>query len=388
MRITGISVYNLTANGKDHYARHGGRLLGLEMIPGMGHDQYKQRWEVKERSIHQVMKVFTNEGIEGVCTVDTGVYGPMSKEDVVQLNHLVVGENPLHRERLYHKLHTGTRWIYAYPGWFGSFDNCLWDILGKVSGLPLYEIFGHVREKIAAYQNIGGETKEEAAEDAKRAVSEGFLGIKDHFYHPVSENIRWFETIRQAVGPEIDIMHDAVGIYSLPQAIRIGRVLEILDYRWFEEPLPERIHVNMKSLCQNLDIPILAPEMIMNDVDICAQWLISGATDMIRANARHGTTAVLKLAHLAELYGTTVELNGDGGLFGLVHSHLLCSISNTSYYEYFDGSNERFGLELGMTNPVQPVKGYVTPPDGPGWGSEWDEDYFKKITVSVIQSSE
>ena len=140
----------------------------------------------------------------------------------------------------------------------------------------------------------------------------------------------------------------------------------------------------MKALCDALDIAILAPETMMDDVDLSAQWLISGATDLIRANARHGTTAVLKLAHLAELYGTTVELNGTGGLFGLVHAHLICSIGNTSYYEYFDGSHEKSGREIGMTNPLEPVDGHISPPDGPGWGAEWDVEYLKKMTVSEL----
>jgi len=122
----------------------------------------------------------------------------------------------------------------------------------------------------------------------------------------------------------------------------------------------------------------------MNDVDLCAQWLLSGATDMIRANAAHGTTAVLKLAHLAEMHGTSVELNGTGGLYGLVHAHLLCCIANTSYYEYFGGEQERSGLEFGMTNPALPIEGHIAPPDGPGWGAEWDWAFFNKKQVGEL----
>ena len=82
--------------------------------------------------------------------------------------------------------------------------------------------------------NIRGETKEEAADDAHKAVAEGFPAIKDHFYHSVRENLQWFEAVRDAVGPDVEIMHDAVGIYTFEEALRIGRALEELDYRWFE----------------------------------------------------------------------------------------------------------------------------------------------------------
>ena len=311
----------------------------------------------------------TDEGIEGVCTVTAS---SITRDTLEQLRHLVVGENPLDREKLYQKLYTGTRWVYHQPGWAGTFDNCLWDITGKVANLPVYALIGRVRERAPVYLNIRGSTKEEAAADAQKAVAGGFSAVKDHFYQTVEENIQWFRAIRNTVGPEIDIMHDPVGIYTFEEALRVGRELEELNYKWFEEPLPERKHNQLKALCDRLDIPVLAPEMMMNDVDLSAQWLISGATDMVRANARHGTTAVLKLAHLAELHGTTVELNAGGDLFGLVHAHLLCSISNTSYYEFFGGQQEQQGKEIGMTNPPMPVNGWIAPPSGPGWGAEWD----------------
>ena len=102
-------------------------------------------------------------------------------------------------------------------------------------------------------------------------------------------------------------MHDAAGYrYSFEEALRVGRALEELDFGWFEEPLADRDQVGLHRLCQSLVILVLAPESMLND--------------LLRANARHGTTPLLKLAHLAELHGTTVELNGPGGLFGLVHA--------------------------------------------------------------------
>ena len=99
----------------------------------------------------------------------------------------------------------------------------------------------------------------------------------------------------------------------------------------------------------------------------------------MRVNARHGTTHVLKLANLAKIHETTVEFNGPGGLFGLVHANLLRSIQNTSYYEYFpDGTRDVMGKEIGLLNPAIPKKGFITSSDDPGWGSQWDWKYFNK----------
>ena len=95
----------------------------------------------------------------------------------------------------------------------------------------------------------------------------------------------------------------------------------------------------------------------------------------------------MKLAHLAELHGANIELNGYGGLYGLVHAHLLAGISNTSYYETFGefrGHTEQSSTEIGMLNPLDVVDGHVTPPSGPGWGAEWDWTYFHKHAVGQL----
>ena len=374
MKITKIKISILETPGAK-------RLFELTMLPGMRRPRWIHGSSTAGPGYTQVMHVETDEGITGICTVGEGVAGRLARDTLDQIRAAAVGEDALAREKLYQKLHTGTRWVYRDPGWGGTLDNCLWDIAGKAANLPVHALIGRVRDSIPMYMNIRGETKEEAAEDAIKAVEAGFPAVKDHFYHPVEENIRWFRAIRDAVGSDIDIMHDPVGIYSFEQAVRVGRELEDLAFRWFEEPLPERQHNKLKQLCDALDILVLAPEMMMNDIDLSAQWLISGATDMIRGNARHGTTSVLKLAHLAELHGTTVELNAGGGLFGLVHGHILSCIFNTSYYEFFGGDNEQAGKEIGMLNPLTPVGAQMYPPDGPGWGAEWDWDYFNKKVV-------
>ena len=377
MKITGIKIALFEVSDLN-------RLFDLVLLDGMQRDCWIHRHTSSGPGHAQIMRVTTDAGVEGVCTVTQRTLGDIGETLLAQLRHLAIGENPLYREKLYQKLHTGTRWVYQEPGWAAAFDNCLWDIAGKAANLPVHALIGRVRERIPAYLNIGGPTKEEAAAAAARAVAEGFPAVKDHFYHPVDENIQWFEAVREAVGSGIDIMHDPVAIYTFEEAVRIGRALEGLNYRWLEEPLPDRQQNKLIELCATLDIPVLAPEMMMNDVDLCAQWLLSGATDMIRANAAHGTTAVLKLAHLAEMHGTSVELNGTGGLYGLVHAHLLCCIANTSYYEYFGGAQERSGLEFGMSNPVLPIEGHIAPPDGPGWGAEWDWDFFDKKQVGEL----
>jgi len=386
MKITNI---RLTVLETDQAMRQ----FELITLPGM----HRERWlhapdssELKgsnsaTRKKHEfVLHVDTDEGITGHCTATSEGVASITETDVEQLRGLVLGENPLYREHLYQKLHQGTRWVYRVPGWFGAFDNCLWDIAGKAAELPVWALIGRVRDSAPAYLNIRGTTIEEATNHAQESVANGFTAVKDHFYHPFGQNIEWLSAVRDAVGPDIELMHDPVAVYNFEEALKVGRVLEDLDYRWFEEPMPERSQNQLVELAANLDIPIMANETLMFDVDISAQWLISGATDLLRFNARTGTTAGLKLAHMAELYGANIEFNGNGGLWGLVHAHLICSVQNTTFYEYFPGGwHDEFGKTLGMMNPTVPVNGRISPPDAPGWGAEWDWDLFKKRTVEV-----
>ncbi|TFG73078.1 MAG: hypothetical protein E4H27_01445 [Anaerolineales bacterium] len=361
-----------------------GRFNLVEEVAGA-----QRRWRRKPHSqvqgkIH-VLHVRTDSGIEGVCTVGDARYTTITPEDLEQLRILAIGENAFDRERMTSKMQAAARGMFAKPGWFGAFDNCLWDIAGKAATLPVYALLGRARAACPAYYNYGGKTLEQALDNARMAVDMGFTALKDHFTGRAEENIRWASAVREVVGPGIDLLHDAVlADYALADAVRVGRAMAELRFGWMEEPLPDADMHSLQQLVKAVDIPVMALETQMHDMMLCGQYLLSGATDLIRGNARHGATGVMKLAHLAEFYGSRVELNGPGGLFGLVHAHLVCAVGNTSYYEYFPGgSRDEAGKAIGLLNPPVPQEGVIAPPEAPGWGAEWDWEYFRKVRIAV-----
>lgn len=381
MKITGItvSVFELAANTTRFDLREQVTSGGRRWLP------VPENIDGPATEIVHVLHVHTDAGIEGVCTVGDARYTTLRRDELAQLRILTIGMNPLHREQLNAKLNAATRSMFSKPGWFGAFDNCLWDIAGKAAGLPVCDLLGRARESCPAYYNNRGSSIEALIADSQQAVEAGFSAVKDHLSRSAAENIVWFTALREALGPEIVLLHDAaLSHYTFEEALRVGRALEELQFLWFEEPLPDREQVSLQRLCAALDIPVLAPETLMHDVTLSAQWLISGATDWLRANARVGVTGLLKLAHLAEMHNARIELNGPGGLFGLVHTHLVCALPNTSYYEYFpNGSRDERGREIGLLNPPLPQQGQIAPPDGPGWGAEWDWPHFEKKRVAV-----
>ena len=129
------------------------------------------------------------------------------------------------------------------------------------------------------------------------------------------------------------MLHDAAGCsYSLDEAIEVADQLHQQGFEWFEEPLNDRKLGLLKKLCSVSEIPILGLETLMNDFVIMREWVREGAVDIVRGNARHGTTGILRIAKELEKVGINIELNGPGGLFGHVHAQLVAGISNTSYY--------------------------------------------------------
>lgn len=358
------------------------RASRLEIIPVPDPRRLRythRRHRVDEPTRERFLRVRTDDGIEGVCTCGHPEVTPAILE-LLRLN--VVGTDPLHREALYQKLHRGTRWVYQTPGWFGSFDNCLWDIAGKAAGMPVCRLLGQVRERIPAY-HTGGDGEATVAhyakviEDARNAW--GIGAYKFHNYQGAADHIRLFRELRRAL-PDVTLINDPVCSYSLREAIEVGRVMEELGFVWLEEPFHEQELRQYRELCAALTIPVMATEMLMHDVDLCAQWLLAGATDLVRGNARNGTTSVVKLAHFAELHGSTVELNAGGGLGNHVHAQLLCAIANTTYFEHFAGHAEQ-AREAGIANCPDVVDGHLAPSTLPGWGAEIDWAYLKGRTV-------
>ena len=105
-------------------------------------------------------------------------------------------------------LHKGTRWVYQKPGWFGDFDNCLWDILGKVADMPVCELIGKVRDHFPVYLTSGDAPLEEYLEVIEQGREYGVNAYKFHTYKggkadisilPLQPHDMWEGTVRPSV---------------------------------------------------------------------------------------------------------------------------------------------------------------------------------------------
>lgn len=295
----------------------------------------------------------------------------------------LIGEDPLDRERLWHKAHRADRFGGNAPFVaYGPIDVALWDIASQSAGMPLYKFIGAFRDQIPAYASSPFmETPEDYAELALQAKKEGFTAFK---LHPPGEpelDIECCKAVREAVGPEMQLMSDPVGgAYNHEDAMRVGRVLEKLNYLWLEEPLFDHDLHGLKKITKSLDIPICAGEW-NSDFFSKVNYLKTDAVDIIRADVSWtgGITGTLKSAHFAEGFGVNCELHMTVmSLMDVANLHVALAIKNCRYLElpYPDGAT------FGIIDPIRiDSNGMVAAGTRPGLGVSLDWDAIDLNTI-------
>ncbi len=341
--------------------------------------------EITDIKIHQpvgLLRILTDTELEGWCM---GVGEDTARQIQSAYRNVLIGQDPLVRERLWQELVHLDRLRYLPQTVRAYVDVALWDLAGKATDMPVYRLIGGFRDKIPSYKS-GGNLSDIGAfvKDALQAREEGFWGYKDHCNLGVDEMIKVAQAVREAVGPEFYLMHDSVQQYTYIEAIRVGRALQEQNYYWFEEPLRDFDLMGLKKLSESLDIPIAAAEYLPGTLYSTSQLIALQAVDIVRASVpwRGGITDMIKIAHLAESFGVNCEIKSGGVMNGFVHAHVLGAIKNCDFFEGWEVGSQ--GGEPLIKNPLVLEKGYLPVPQGPGLGVEIDWGEVEKQTESVI----
>ena len=329
-----------------------------------------------------LLRIRTDSDVEGWCL---GVGGEAARTIKSQYSEVLVGADPLDRERLWQELVRLDRFGYVPHAVRGLVDVALWDLAGKITQLPVYRLIGGFRSRLRVYKS--GHNLEEVpayAEDAARAKEEGFFGYKDHCWRGADIMAAVARAAREAVGPDFHLMHDAVQQYIVTDALKLGRVLQEQGYFWFEEPLRDYDLIGLKKLSEALDLPIAATEYLPGTIYSTSQFVAQQAVDIVRASVpwRGGITDMLKVARLAESFGMNCEITSVGAMNGFVHAHVIGAIRNCTYFEGWKLGS--LGGEPLIENPLEIADGHVTVPDGPGLGVELNWGEVEKATGEVV----
>ncbi|HSI39035.1 MAG TPA: enolase C-terminal domain-like protein [Xanthobacteraceae bacterium] len=334
-----------------------------------------------------LVTISTDEGLEGHAFL--GSVTKSSEIDafslIYALKPILLGRDPLDREALY----TLICQRFRSTSWrcIGAVDVALWDIAGKVAGLPIHRLIGGCRSRVPAYASSPGRSDLSAyVEEALEVKARGFHAYK---IHPPrtgwQDDIAACVAVRKAVGDDYRLMLDSTWMYKYPQALRVGRAIEEMGFYWFEDPLAEDDLYNCAKLRQKLDIPILATEFSPGGFHSYAPWILAQATDFLRGDVavKGGITACVKTAHLAEAFHMTYEIHhGGNSLNNIANLHVMCAIPNSELFEVIlPDAVQKFGV---LDDLDIAADGMVDVPQGPGLGVAIDFELIRRNTTSVL----
>jgi galactonate dehydratase len=343
------------------------------------------------------LKVETDEGIYGLSEARS-----LNKDDALigYLNEAVpryvLGADPFEIERLVGNMFRGDfgRAGEIVMTGIALVEIACWDIMGKALNQPVYRLLGGaVRESIPAYAN-GWYTVERTPEEfhaaARAAVAKGYHALKlDPFgggFYELSRaeklrSIALVEAVRDAVGPEVEIMIEMHGRFNPPTAIEMIRAIAPYQPSWFEEPVPPENLPALKKVADavtSLGIPIATGERIHTLYEYRELFELRAA-DIIQPDITHlgGLLNAKKLAAWADAYYMLVAPHNVGGPVSTAAAlHLAACIPNFKIQEHFNDFCEDYVKESATGNP-ELVDGAFSLPTGPGLGVTLNEDVLR-----------
>jgi L-alanine-DL-glutamate epimerase-like enolase superfamily enzyme len=341
---------------------------------------------------YPLVRVWGEDGLVGL-----GEASPMTPQvtrAVVehQLKPLLVGMEALDLEACWERMYVAT---YKTRGQGTSLaisgvDIALHDLAGKALGVPVYRLLGGLyRERVRVYASYMSRdlSPEDYAARAAGAMAGGFSGVKikigERFgfdARPYDEDEALVRAVREAIGPEAELLVDANSGYSVHGAIRIGRMLERHRVFHFEEPIPYTDLQGMAQIAAALDIPVAVGEQQHTRYDF-KDLLVHQAADIVQPDVTKcgGLSEGKKIAALADAFGKYVTTHTTSVGIGLAaHLHFWASTPACRYAQEFNvvAARERAPL---LKTPLVPEGGHLRVPDGPGLGVELDEALVERL---------
>lgn len=315
------------------------------------------------------------------------------------VGQFVIGQNPLNIELIWDRMY-GTRHDLRHPSLYATpvisaIDMALWDIAGKVANQPIYNLLGgqyHEKLRAYAYMPTAGLRKnpEKAGDIAAQLLAEGNSACKlDPFMplHPIRDislaeigyAVKIFESIRKAVGDQLEVGIGTHGQMPTYSAIRVAKILEPYHPFWFEEPvMPENIE-EMARVAAHTSIPIATGERLVTKYEF-ARVLEKQAAQILQLDVGQcgGITEAKKIAGMAEAH------------YAMIAPHMYCGPVAAAAAIQIDTCSPNFLIQEANQGPLhkkifkEPLvfeNGFIVPPKGPGLGIEFDEAVLAKHRI-------
>jgi len=314
------------------------------------------------QNVWTFVRVLTDAGVHGWGeSTNFPANGSLIIADAIRhLRPWIVGQNAADITAMWHRLfrkatYLGPRGLPTAV--VSGIDIALWDIKGKVTGRPVYDLLGgKVRDDVPLYANgwfaaLDGHpacaTPAEYAAAARRVVAQGHAAIKlDPFHEMIPYHTGYLAgqitaageefgvacvaEIREAVGPQVEILIDAHGHYNVPTAVRLARRLEPYRIGWFEEPTPPESLEALRAVREQVSVPICVGERLYTRWDFLP--VLAGRRAADRKPHRGWTGGIserMRVAALAETYQVPVTPhNAMGPLQVVAGAHAMLAVPN------------------------------------------------------------
>jgi L-alanine-DL-glutamate epimerase-like enolase superfamily enzyme len=298
---------------------------------------------------------------------------------------LLIGEDARDTARLWHKLahHPALQWI----GRAGittlshaAIDVALWDLKAKAAGVPLWKLLGgQARERVRAYNTDVGwlSIADDALVDgARRAVDEGFSGIKIKVGSTVERDLRRLAAVRRAIGPDITLAVDGNGKWDLPTCLRFCSAAQERDVYWFEEPLWYDDVKGHAQLARATCIPVALGEQLYS-TDAFAEFFAQQAIHWVQPDVTRmaGLTDVLRVCDHA--HALRLPVAPHAGDMSQVHVHLAHAHPAVAVLEYIPWIKHCF------TEPAEVVDGYFRLPGQAGAGTTPTDEAWERYRQAI-----
>ena len=379
-------------------------VLSCDMPEVLGYSQ-----QYYSRRTAHLVEVETDEGVSGWGEC----FGPgavaLANKGIVEgvIQPMVLGADPLDRDAIWHRVYNFLR-DHGQKGMplqaLSGVDIALWDISGKVAGLPLHKLIGGAHRKNVPVYGYGMMLRPEPAselaarfrDEAAAIRDAGFVAAKMKVGLGPKDDIRLAEAVRESVGPDFRFMVDANHCYTTSDAFHVGHALDELDAYWFEEPVaPEDLDgyrelraglkVNIaggeaefsrwgwRAILENRGLDIAQPE-------VCA---LGGVSEYLRVLALCHAHHVPVVNHV---WGSAIAVAANLRLLAAMPT-IPGSLNPWEPMLEFDTTENVFrdGLvaePLDVQSQVKRNGGRVAIPSGPGLGVVPDPEFIKKYEIA------
>jgi mannonate dehydratase len=356
------------------------------------------------------LKIVTDDGVTGVG--DATLNGRELAVAAYLTEHVLpalIGRDPARIEDTWQYLYKGAYWRRGPVTMtaIAAVDTALWDIKGKVAGLPVYQLLGgRSREGVTVYGHANAPTVDEVLADVARHLDQGYRAVRvqtgipglastygvapGEHYEPADAAIAteavWstrkylqhvptvFRRVRQEFGPGPMLLHDVHHRLTPIEAARLGATLEPYDLTWMEDPVPAEVPESFRLIRRHTTTPIAVGE-VFNSIWDCRELITEQLIDYIRTTVVHagGITHLRRILDLADLYHVRSGSHGATDLSPVCMAaalHVDISIPNFGLQEYMPHGEQTDAV---FPHSYRFADGYLHPSEEPGLGVDIDE---------------